>query len=59
MKKRGKKIIEIASAGSIIKVSKAMTAAGNPNPKNPFTIPAIKKVIIMNKTTEISEDGDK
>ena len=57
--KSGKKMIEIASAGSMRRVSNAITAAGKPRPKNPFTIPAIKKVIIMKPTIDGSDDGNK
>ena len=51
--------MEIASAGSIIRVSNAITAAGRPSPRNPFTIPATKKVIIIKITIDGSDDGKK
>ena len=59
MKKRGKKIREIASAGSMTKVNKAITAAGSPRPRNPLTIPETKKVIIINMIIRGSEEGNK
>ena len=52
-------MMEIASEGSIMRVSNAITAAGRPSPKNPFTIPAIKKVIIIKVTIDGSDDGRK
>ena len=50
---------DIAPAGSITRVNNAITAAGSPIPKNPFTMPAIKKVIIIHKIINGSVDGNK
>ena len=50
---------DIAAAGSITRVNKAITAAGNPNPKKPFTMPAIKNVVMIQKIINGSVDGNK
>ena len=50
---------DIAPAGSITRVNNAITAAGSPNPKKPFTMPAIKNVIMIHKIINGSVDGNK
>ena len=50
---------DIAPAGSITRVNNAITAAGNPNPKNPFTMPEIKNVIMIHIIINGSVDGNK
>ena len=49
----------IAFTGSIIKVKKAMAAAGRPKPRKPFTIPEIKNMLIIKTTIGISVVGKK
>jgi hypothetical protein len=44
--KRGRKSKGIATVGSITNVIRAMAAVGSPRPRNPFTMPEIKNVII-------------
>ena len=48
---------EIAMVGSITNVKKAIAAAGRPIPKNPFMIPANRKIAITAKVMARSCDG--
>ena len=50
---------EIACAGGITNVNKAIAAAGRPIPKKPFTIPDIKKTKSIKIRVLMSLDGNK
>ena len=55
----GKNKRGIALVGSIIRVKNAIAAAGNPNPRKPFTIPEIKNTISMKKSKGSSVVGSR
>ena len=50
---------EIACAGGITNVNKAIAAAGRPIPKKPFTIPDIKKTKSIKIRVLMSLEGNK
>ena len=50
---------EIACAGSITNVNKAMAADGKPIPRKPLTIPDKKKINIMKIRMLMSLEGNK
>jgi hypothetical protein len=49
----------MASVGSNIRVKSAMAAAGNPSPRNPFTIPDNMKMAMIAPMMYGSSDGNK
>ena len=50
---------DIACAGGITNVNKAIAAAGRPIPKKPFTIPDIKKTKSIKMRMLMSLEGNK